>query len=84
MIEQKYKLPNGNTFIWLGNQAILEGCYNALVLSGGNVLLLKTQVEYSADQIKRDITTLSKEDFLTHYGWEANASSDDLYWELKN
>jgi len=82
MVEQKYKLPNGNTFIWLGNQAI-RGCNNAVVLSGGNVLLLKTEIEYTADQIKRDITTLSKDDFLSRYGWEKNSSSDDLYWELK-
>jgi hypothetical protein len=39
MIVHKYKLPNGNTLLWLGNQPIY-GCENVLVLAGGNVLFL--------------------------------------------
>lgn len=82
MIEQKHKLPNGNTFIWLGNQPI-HGCENVLVLAGGDVLFLQTHQRLVAEKLKEDIQNLNQAEFLQQYGWPNNSSGKDLYWELR-
>lgn len=82
MIEQKYKLPNGNIFIWLGNQPI-HGCEDVLILYGGDVLFLKTIRKESSESIRKDIEKLEKSAFLDKYEWPHNESGNGLYWELK-
>ena len=82
MIEQKYKLPNGNILIWFGNQPI-HNCENVLVLSNGDVLFLQTVRQESSEDIKNDITKLNDTKFLNKYGWPSNSSGHDLYYELK-
>lgn len=82
MIEQKYELPNGNIFIWLGNQPI-HGCENVLILSGGDVLFLRRSREEKSERIKEDIKELEKVEFLDKYGWPLNESGNGLYLELK-
>ncbi len=82
MIEQKYELPNGNILIWLGNQPI-HGCANLLILSGGDVLFLRTHRQETGVKIRNDIMTLTKEEFLKAYDWPNNSSGDDLYWEIR-
>ena len=82
MIEQKYELPNGNIFIWLGNQTIHE-CENILILSSGDILFLKSIKRESSAQIREDITKLGKSEFLDKYGWPNNESGNGLYMELR-
>jgi len=82
MIEQKHELPNGNTFIWLGNQPI-HGCENVLLLAGGDILFLKTHRKVDGIKIRNDIKTLDKTSFLNAYGWPDNSSGNDLYLEIK-
>lgn len=82
MIEQKHGLPNGNMFIWLGNQPIHD-CEHVLLLAGGDVLFLKTIKRYGAEQLKSDIDSLAKEEFFKEYSWQNNSSTDDLYSELR-
>lgn len=82
MIEQKYELPNGNVFIWLGNQPI-HGCENVLILTGGDVLFLKTHRKGNNQTIRHDINKLDKGEFLDKYGWPDNESGNGLYLELK-
>lgn len=81
MIASKYKLPNKNTLIWLGNQPIY-GCENVLVLAGGDVLFLKPFKTYQITDIQRDIKELSHEQFFDKYEWPDNSSGNDLYLEL--
>jgi hypothetical protein len=83
MIEQKYKLPNGNTFILLGNQPIY-GCKNVLIKAGGDVVFLKEERIDKVSDIKDDIVNMSKPAFFTKYSWPENSSGNDLYWELKD
>lgn len=82
MIEQRYELPNGNMFIWLGNQPIHD-CENVLILSGGDMLFLKRSREEKGERIKEDIKKLEKDEFLDKYGWPHNESGNGLYLELK-
>lgn len=82
MIEQKHELPNGNVFIWLGNQPIHD-CHNVLVLSSGDVLFLKTIKHERVEKLSSDIGSLDKHEFFEKYEWPNNSSSDDLYWELR-
>ena len=81
MIVHKYKLPNQNMLIWLGNQPIY-GCENVLVLAGGDVLFLKPAKSFRVRDIQRDIEQLSQAEFLEKYEWPNNSSGTDLYWEL--
>jgi hypothetical protein len=81
MIVNKFKLPNKNTFIWLGNQPIF-GCENVLILSGGNVHFLKPVQTYKIIEIQGDIEQLSRRDFFIKYQWPDNSSGNDLYDEL--
>jgi len=81
MIVQKYRLPNGNTLIWLGGQPIYE-CENILVLAGGDVLFLKPVKSFRVTDIQRDIEQLSRQEFFQKYDWPDNASGNDLYDEL--
>ena len=82
MIEQIHELPNGNVFIWLGNQPI-EGCEHVLILAGGDVKLLRTVKTVTFRNIMEDLGSLSKVDFLKKQGWPNNSSGDSLYSELK-
>jgi hypothetical protein len=82
MIEQKWKLSNGNTLIWLGNQPI-HGCENVLVLGGGDIVFLKEESRLNGSQVKNDIKALDKAAFFNKYKWPNNSSSDDLYTHLK-
>jgi len=81
MIERKFKLPDKNTFIWLGNQPIY-GCENVLILAGGDVLFLKPIKRLGVTDIQRDVAQLSRQDFLKKYEWPNNSSGNDLYDEL--
>jgi len=82
MIEQKHELPNGNIFIWLGNQPI-HGCENVLILSGGDILFLKTHRRENSQTIRHDINKLDKGKFLDKYRWPDNESGNELYLELR-
>jgi len=82
MIEQRCELPNGNVFIWLGNQPIHD-CENLLILSGGDVLFLRTHRREDGAQIRNDIQTLSKNEFMRTYDWPDNSSGNDLYREIR-
>jgi len=83
MITQKFKLPNNNTLIWLGNQPIY-GCENVLILAGGDVLFLKPVKTFRVTDIQNDIQRLNRKDFLNKYDWPDNSSGNDLYSELGN
>ena len=83
MIQQKYKLPNGSTFIWLGDQ-LIHGCENVLILSSGDILFLKTHRRENGAKIRSDMKTLTKENFISSYEWPNNSSSSDLYLEIGN
>ncbi len=85
MILSKYKLPNGNTFIWLGTGGVWgksEGVDNAIILAGGDVLFLKTvkSLPLYEEKVKEDIKTLSCEEFAKKYDLP---TSVDLWKELK-
>lgn len=82
MIAYKYKLPNGNTLIWLGNQPIYE-CANVLVLAGGDVLFVKPVKKLEVKKLQEDMKQLSQRQFFEKYGWPSNSSGTDLYWELQ-
>ena len=82
MIVNKFKLPNDNTLIWLGNQPIC-GCENILILAGGEVLFLKTIKSISVVDIQRDMEKLSHKEFFKKYEWPENSSGYDLYRELE-
>ena len=83
MIENKFKLPNKNTLIWLGNQPI-HGCENVLVLAGGDVLFLKPLKTYSVSviDIQKDLMKLSRQKLFQKYNWPNNSSGNDLCDEL--
>lgn len=81
MIVHKFKLPNKNTLIWLGNQPIY-GCENVLVLAGGDVLFLKPFKTFRVRDIQRDIEQLSRQEFFEKYDWPDGGSGSDLYNEL--
>ena len=83
MIVNKFKLPNNNTLIWLGNQPIYE-CENILILAGREVLFLKTIKEFNIADIQKDMEQLGHDKFFKKYGWPHNSSGHDLYWELKD
>ena len=78
----KYKMPNGNTLIWLGNQPIYE-CENVLILAGGDVVFLKPVRTLEAGELKRDLEQKDQQEFLKKYGWPNNSSANDLYQELR-
>lgn len=85
MVLFKYKLPNGNVFIWLGGGGIWgesEGVDNVLVLDGGDVLILKTikAIPLREDEIRKDLKNLSYEEFAKKYDLPTNR---DLWMELK-
>ena len=82
MIAHRYKLPNGNTLIWLGNQPIYE-CENVLILAGGDVLFLKPVKKLYVKELQQDMEKLSQQEFLEKYGWPNNSSGTDLFWELQ-
>lgn len=82
MIEHKYKLPNGNTLIWLGNQKIYE-CENVLILAGGDVLFLKPVKSLGVKKLQQDMKKLGRQGFLDKYDWPNNSSGNDLFLELQ-
>lgn len=82
MIEQKYELPNGNIFIWLGNQPI-HGCENVLILSSGDVLFLKTMRREQSEKLRWDIAIMDRKEFLREHKWPNNESGNGLYLELQ-
>ncbi|RJO63120.1 MAG: hypothetical protein C4542_00700 [Dehalococcoidia bacterium] len=69
--------------MWLGNQPI-HGCENVLILSGGDLLFLKTDRKENGTEIRKDVETLSKAAFFKKYQWPDNESGEGLYRELKN
>ena len=82
----KYRLPNGNVFIWLGSGGIWgrsESVDNALILDGGDVLFLRTDkiLPLYEPKVKEDIKNLSCEEFAKKYELPLNI---DLWKELKN
>jgi len=81
MIVHKYKLPNGNTLIWLGDQPIY-GCDNVLVLAGGDVLFLNPVKSFRITDIQKDMERLSRKEFFQKYDWPDKSSGNDLYDEL--
>lgn len=81
MTVHKYKLPNGNTLIWLGNQQIYE-CENVLILTGGDVLFLQPVRSFRVTDLQRDIEQLNRQEFFERYEWPDNSSGNDLYDEL--
>ena len=54
-----------------------------LILSGGDVLFLRTHRREDGLRIRDDIGALTKDAFMTSYGWPNNSSGDDLYWEIR-
>ena len=82
MIQQKNVLPNGNIIIWLGNQPIHD-CEHIVILSGGDVLFLKTERREDGARIRSDINTLDKDTFMKTYDWPNNSSGNDLYSEIR-
>ena len=82
MIVHKYKLPNGNTLIWLGDQ-LIYGCENVLILAGGDVMFLKPARTLEARELKQDLEQLNQQEFFNKYSWPNNSSASDLYWELR-
>lgn len=82
MFVHKFKLPNKNTLIWLGNQPIY-GCENVLILAGGDVLFLKPIKSFNVRDIQRDIEQMSHQEFFEKYEWPDNSSGNDLYGELR-
>ena len=75
MIANKYKLPNGNTLIWFGNQPIYD-CENVLILAGKEVLFLKTVKEFSLSDIHRDMEKLGHDKFFKEYDWPHRERQD--------
>jgi hypothetical protein len=62
VIVNRFKLPNGNTLIWLGNQPIHD-CENILILAGKEVLFLKTVKQVSISDIRKDMAALGRTKF---------------------
>ncbi len=86
MVLFKYKLPNGNVFIWLGKGGIWgisEGVDNVLVLEGGDVLFLRTTkvISLNEKEVKEDIKNLNYDEFAKKYELSSNY---ELWNELKN
>ena len=85
MVLSKYKLPNGNVFIWLGKGGIWEkseGVDNVLILNGGDVLFLKTMkvLPLYEEKVKQDLKNLGHEEFVKKYELPADG---DLLEDLK-
>lgn len=84
----KWKLPNGNTFIWFGRgigwKESKDNIDNALILAGGDLLFLKT-AEYLSlidKEVERDIKNLSYEEFIKKYNLKT--LKHELWMEIKN
>lgn len=70
--------PGENILVWFGNSTV-EGCNNALLLAGGDLLLLKTIKRVSQDELD----TLS-EDYQKWVGtFGTGSASDDLRTALR-
>jgi len=82
MIEDKYKLPNGNTLICLGDQPISE-CENVLILAGGDVLFLKPVKRLEVKKLQQDMRVLGRQGFFEKYGWPNDLSGNGLFLELQ-
>lgn len=87
MAISKYDLPNESTIIWLGEGKVWgkgdgSSINNILVLSTGEVLVLKTVYAFdlSKKDVKRDILNLHFEEFICKYGLPNN---EELWAELK-
>lgn len=69
MVLFKYRLPNGNVFIWLGTGGIWgrsKGIDNVLILYGGDVLMLETvkTIPLWKKEVVEDVNNLSYEEFV--------------------
>jgi len=85
MVLFKYRLPNGNVFIWLGTGrgwGGSEGIDNVLVLAGGDVLFLETRsvLSLAEEEVRKDLQKLGYEKFAEKYELPANG---ELWNELK-
>ena len=72
MTLQKYSLPNGNTILWLGKGGVWgssDGLDNVMILTGGDVLFLKTikTISLRDEEIREDLQKLSYEEFIKKY-----------------
>ena len=81
LIVRRDELPNGNTFVWLGDKKY--GCEYVLVLAGGDALFLKPAKVLKASDVRQDVGLLDRRQFFEKYGWPDNSSADDLHAELK-
>jgi len=85
MVLSKYKLPNGNVFIWLGTGGVWgesEGLDNVLILAGGDILFLKTAKVLSLyqEKVRADVESLGHKEFAAKYEFPIDY---DLWKELK-
>jgi hypothetical protein len=72
MTLQKYSLPNGNTILWLGKGGVWgssDDLDNVMILTGGDVLFLKTikTISLRDEEIREDLQKLSYEEFIKKY-----------------
>lgn len=79
MVLSKYKLPNGNVFMWLGTGKSVD---NVLILEGGDVLFLKTTrvIPLWKEEVREDIKNLKYEQFAKKYELPTNG---EIWRELK-
>ncbi|MFW9888863.1 MAG: hypothetical protein ACFFER_11795 [Candidatus Thorarchaeota archaeon] len=67
MVVNKYELPNGNVYFFLGQEE--DGIENVIQLKGGNVLFLKAVnvLELWRDEILEDIIAMPLDAFAEKY-----------------
>jgi len=85
MIHTEYWLPNDNVVIWIGRRDTIgssDPSENALILMGGDVLLLNTRQKISLidKNIRADLLALARQEFETKYSVELDF---DLWTHLK-
>lgn len=80
---EKYVLPNGNIFVWLGKWKKEEGAIdNVLILAGGDVLFLKIDkvLPLWRKEVRKDLVELDYRAFMEKY--ELPIDDWELYKEL--
>lgn len=80
MILGKYELENGNTLFHLGSRK--DEAEHALLLAGGELLLLKTvhKLELFKEDIINDLKSMELSEFAENYGVHTDI---DLLKEIK-
>jgi len=78
----KHKLSNGNTLIWLGKwkNDVID---NVLILSGGDVLLLKSicHISLMSSDVRSDLLNLSTYDFIKKYNLNTE-ECEGVYYDI--